>query len=164
MENNTGFTYRNEKGEFLLRIINRGHFDEDHYVLKFVTAFEWGCLFYSEIVLDENDRDSLTKIKYRTLFSREVIADCACEKVVVNGDAYNGFRLEVVSDFSEWYISDDAPEQPSLPDAYRAGQQSQQAKIDCMQVRLNGANERALSILNHKNVMVDKMQAKIDEL
>ena len=28
---------------------------------------------------------------------------------------------------------------------------------------LDGANERALSILNHKNVMVDKMQAKIDE-
>ena len=26
----------------------------------------------------------------------------------------------------------------------------QQAKIDCMQVRLDGANERALSILNHK--------------
>lgn len=47
---------------------------------------------------------------------------------------------------------------------FEAGQQSQQAKIDCMQVRLDGANERALSILNHKNVMVDKMQAKIDEL
>ena len=49
---------------------------------------------------------------------------------------------------------------------YRAFEyiQSQQAKIDCMQVRLNGANERALSILNHKNVMVDKMQAEIDEL
>ena len=27
MKNNEGFTYRNEKGEFLLRIINRGHFD-----------------------------------------------------------------------------------------------------------------------------------------
>lgn len=64
-------------------------------------------------------------------------------------------------EFDEWYISDDAPEQPSLPDAYGAGQQ---AKIDCMQVRIDGANERALSILNHKNVMVDKMQAEIDEL
>ena len=41
---------------------------------------------------------------------------------------------------------------------------TQQAKIDCMQVRLDGANERALSILNHKNRMVDKMQAEIDEL
>ena len=61
MENNTGFIYRNEKGEFLLRIINRGHFDEDHYVLKFVTVFEWGCLFYSKIAIDKNDRDSLTK-------------------------------------------------------------------------------------------------------
>ena len=96
MENNTGFIYRNEKGEFLLRIINRGQFDEDHYVLKFVTAFEWACLFYSEIILDENDRDSLTKIKYRTLLSKEVITDCICEKVVVSGDAYNGFELEVV--------------------------------------------------------------------
>lgn len=64
-------------------------------------------------------------------------------------------------EFDEWYISDDAPEQPSLPDAYGAGQQ---AKIDCMQVRIDGANERALSILNHKNVMADKMQAEIDEL
>ena len=96
MENNTGFIYRNKKGEFLLRIINRGHFDEDHYVLKFVATFEWGCLLYSEIAIDENDRDSLTKIKYRTLFSKEVIADCACEKVIVSGDAYNGFGLEVV--------------------------------------------------------------------
>ncbi len=96
MKNNEGFIYRNEKGEFLLRIINRGHFDEDHYVLKFVTAFELGCLFYSEIALDENNRDSLTKIKYRTLFSKEVIADCVCEKVVVSGNAYNGFELEVV--------------------------------------------------------------------
>ena len=77
-------------------MINRGHFDEDHYVLKFVTAFEWAYLFYSEIALDENDRDSLTKIKYRTLFSKGVIADWVCENVVVNGDAYNGFGLEVV--------------------------------------------------------------------
>ena len=96
MENNTGFIYRNEKGEFLLRIISRGHFDEDHYILKFVTVFEWGCLFYSEIILDENYRDSLTKIKYRTLFSKEVIADCTCENVIVSGDAYNG--LEVVNE------------------------------------------------------------------
>ena len=42
--------------------------------------------------------------------------------------------------------------------------QSQQAKPDLQAVNLNGANERALSILNHKNVMVDKMQAEIDEL
>ena len=39
-----------------------------------------------------------------------------------------------------------------------------QAKIDCMKVDLDGANERAMMVLNHKNVMVDKMQAKIDEL
>ena len=52
----TGFIYRNEKGEFLLRIINRGHFDEGHYILKFVTTFEWGCLFHGEIVIDDNNR------------------------------------------------------------------------------------------------------------
>ena len=49
-------------------------------------------------------------------------------------------------------------------DHFKAGQQSQQVKIDCMQVRLDGANERTLSILNHKNVMVDKMQAEIDRV
>ena len=51
MKNNEGFTYRNEKGEFLLRIINRGHFDEDHYILKFVTAFEWGVCFIARLLL-----------------------------------------------------------------------------------------------------------------
>ena len=53
--------------------------------------------------------------------------------------------------------------QDAYDEGFDEGQQSQQAKIDCMQVRLDGANERALSILNHKNVMVDKMQAEIDE-
>ena len=40
----------------------------------------------------------------------------------------------------------------------------QQAKISILQIKLNGADERAAAVLNHKNYMVDKMQAKIDEL
>ena len=47
---------------------------------------------------------------------------------------------------------------------FEAGQQSRQAEVDGLTIKLNGANERAMSLLNHKNVMVDKMQAKIDEL
>ena len=74
-----------------------------------------------------------------------------------------------MSEFDEWFKSLNEGGRTT----YFLGQEGniskeawdfQQAKIDCMQVRLNGANERALSILNHKNVMVDKMQAKIDEL
>lgn len=40
----------------------------------------------------------------------------------------------------------------------------QQNKIACMQVNLDGANERAIMMFNHKNAMVDKMQAEVDEL
>ena len=67
------------------------------------------------------------------------------------------YKMTNGEDFDDQFVQD-------CFDHFKAGQQSQQAKIDCMQVRLDGANERALSILNHKNVMVDKMQAKIDEL
>ena len=42
--------------------------------------------------------------------------------------------------------------------------QSRQAEIDGLTIKLNGANERAMSLLNHKNRMVDKMQAEIDSL
>ena len=73
-----------------------------------------------------------------------------------------------MSEFDEWFKSLNEGGRTT----YFLGQEGniskeawdfQQVKIDCMQVRLDGANERALSILNHKNVMVDKMQAKIDE-
>lgn len=40
----------------------------------------------------------------------------------------------------------------------------QQAKIQCMEVELVGANERTMMMLIHKNAVVDKMQAKIDNL
>ena len=73
-----------------------------------------------------------------------------------------------MSDFDEWFKSLNEGGRTT----YFLGQEGkiskeawdfQQAKIDCMQVRLDGANERAMSLLNHKNVMVDKMQAEIDE-
>ena len=67
------------------------------------------------------------------------------------------YKMTNGEDFDDQFVQD-------WFDHFKAGQQSQQVKIDCMQVRLDGANERALSILNHKNVMVDKMQAEIDEL
>ena len=65
--------------------------------------------------------------------------------------------------WDDWVIASNCTEDEAKIH-FKAGQQSQQAKIDCMQVRLNGANERALSILNHKNRMVDKMQAEVDGL
>ena len=92
------------------------------------------------------------------------------------------YKMTNGEDFDDQFVQD-------CFDHFKAGQQSQQAKIDllekelietqdflnkqnhikqakidCMQVRLDGENERALSILNHKNRMVDKMQAEIDEL
>lgn len=92
----SGFIYKTKDGKFLVRILNRGHFDETHYTLKAVSDFNWCCLLDNEIVIDGNDRDSLTGIKYRTLCSKAVIADCVCENVVVSGDAGSGFELEVV--------------------------------------------------------------------
>lgn len=74
-----------------------------------------------------------------------------------------------MSEFDEWFKSLNEGGRTT----YFLGQEGniskeawdfQQVKIDCMQVRLDGANERALSILNHKNRMVDKMQAEIDGL
>ena len=50
------------------------------------------------------------------------------------------------------------------PDAFYAGQQSQQAKIDLLEVQLKGAEERAKLILDHKNKMVDELQKENDRL
>ena len=47
--------------------------------------------------------------------------------------------------------------------AFEAGAQSQQAKIDILQIKLNGADERAAAVLNHKNKMIDELQARVDE-
>ena len=38
----------------------------------------------------------------------------------------------------------------------------QQAKIDILQIKLNGADERAAAVLNHKNKMIDELQARVD--
>ena len=93
--------------------------------------------------------------------------------------------------FEEWFGEYDEKHQcyPEKRECYEAGAQSQQSKIellekeltetqaflnkqnhikqsniDCMKVELDGANERAMMMFNHKNAMVDKMQSKIDEL
>lgn len=47
---------------------------------------------------------------------------------------------------------------------WEAGAQSRQAEIDCLKVQLDGANERAMMTLNHKNKMVEKKDREIDEL
>ena len=39
----------------------------------------------------------------------------------------------------------------------------QQAKIDILQIKLNGADERAAAVLNHKNKMIDELQARVNE-
>lgn len=39
----------------------------------------------------------------------------------------------------------------------------QQAKIDLLEVQLKGAEERAKLALDHKNRMVDELQARVDE-
>ena len=49
-------------------------------------------------------------------------------------------------------------------ESYQAGQQSQQAKIGILQIKINGADERAAAVLNHKNKMIDELQARIDEI
>ena len=48
-------------------------------------------------------------------------------------------------------------------EAYEAGAQSQQAKIGILQIKLNGADDRAAAVLNHKNKMIDELQARVDE-
>ena len=63
---------------------------------------------------------------------------------------------------NDWALS--SCSRDDAEDFYNEGARCQQAKIDCMQVELDGANERAMMMFNHKNAMVDKMQSKIDEL
>lgn len=80
----TGFIYKTEDGKFLLRILNRGYFDAVHYVFKVVSEFSWACLLDSEIVIDKDNRDSVTGIKYRTIFSEDILSRCKCLSVEVN--------------------------------------------------------------------------------
>lgn len=94
----SGFIYKTEDGEFLLRILNRGYFDAVHYVFKGVNEFSWACLLDGEIVIDKDNRDSVTGIKYRTMFSKEVVAGCTCENVTVSGDAWHGFEITTLAE------------------------------------------------------------------
>ena len=65
--------------------------------------------------------------------------------------------------FEEWYLDNrqDAARDVLLG-AFEAGAQSQQVKIDILQIKLNGADERAAAVLNHKNKMIDELQARVD--
>ena len=65
-----------------------------------------------------------------------------------------------MSEFDKW-VRDNfyAPYDVPTPDqAFEAGQQSQQAKIELLEVQLKGAEERAKLTLNHKNRMVGELQ------
>lgn len=68
--------------------------------------------------------------------------------------------------FDEWYSTNswDIENYYDAENGYKAGAASRQAEVDSLKIELNGANERAAMTLNHKNKMVDKMQAEIDEL
>lgn len=65
-------------------------------------------------------------------------------------------------EYEEWeasldqkYLKQLSPDAFELsPAAFYAVQQSQQAKIDALEVQLKGAEERAKLILDHKNKMV----------
>ena len=75
-------------------------------------------------------------------------------------------------EYEEWeasldqkYLKQLSPDAFELsPAAFYAGQQSQQDKIDALEVQLKGAEERAKLILDHKNKMVDKLQKENDRL
>ena len=60
------------------------------------------------------------------------------------------------------YWSDGFNSYGDARDAAKDAWQEQQAKIDILQIKLNGADERAAAVLNHKNKMIDELQARID--
>lgn len=51
--------------------------------------------------------------------------------------------------------------QDAYDKGFDEGAKSQQAKIDILQIKLNGADERAAAVLNHKNKMIDELQARV---
>ena len=75
-------------------------------------------------------------------------------------------------EYEEWeasldqkYLKQLSPDAFELsPAAFYAGQQSQQAKIDLLEVQLKGAEERAKLTLDHKNRMVDELQKENNRL
>ena len=72
-----------------------------------------------------------------------------------------------MSEFDKWWeenymnVSADRTE---AEDIYNLGLESQQAKIDLLEVQLKGAEERAKLILDHKNKMADELQKENDRL
>lgn len=72
-----------------------------------------------------------------------------------------------MSEFDKWWeenymiLSSDRTE---AEDIYNLGVESQQAKIDLLEVQLKGAEERAKLTLDHKNKMVDELQARVDRV
>lgn len=72
-----------------------------------------------------------------------------------------------MSEFDKWWeencmiLSSDRTE---AEDIYNLGVESQQAKIDILEVQLRGAEERAKLILDHKNKMIDELQKENDRL
>ena len=80
--NKTGYIYTNEKGEFLVRGIDRGFCDSTYHHLIFVKDFTLSCVFDDVVVIKDNV-DSVTGLKYRTLFAEEVFDLCKLSKVNV---------------------------------------------------------------------------------
>lgn len=72
-----------------------------------------------------------------------------------------------MSEFDKWWeencmiLSSDRTE---AEDIYNLGVESQQAKIDILEVQLKGAEERAKLTLDHKNKMVDELHKENDRL
>lgn len=70
-----GFIYKDKKGRYLSRHIERGYCDSTYYALNKHDDFRLCCLFVEPIDLTRG-------LKYRTLFAEEIIADCECIEVV----------------------------------------------------------------------------------
>lgn len=72
-----------------------------------------------------------------------------------------------MSEFDKWweenYMSVSA-DRTEAEDIYSIGVESQQAKIDLLEVQLKGAEERVKLTLDHKNKMVDELQARVDRV
>lgn len=70
-----------------------------------------------------------------------------------------------MSEFDKWweenYMSVSA-DRTEAEDIYNIGMESQQAKVELLEVQLKGAEERAKLTLDHKNKMVDELQGRID--
>lgn len=72
-----------------------------------------------------------------------------------------------MSDFDKWWeenYMNVSANRTEAEDIYNLGVESQQDKIDLLEVQLKGAEERAKLALDHKNKMVDELQKENDKL